>query len=78
MSEIAFFSGSGLSSLDFRVFQRHTQFETGDGPVAKALGCDDSLVQRVWRDNGLKPHRIKHFKVSHAPQFAEKLVDIVG
>ena len=33
MPEIAFFSGSGLSSLDFRVFQRHTQFETGDGPV---------------------------------------------
>jgi transposase len=46
--------------------------------LAKALGCDDTLVQRVWRDNGLKPHRIKSFKVSNDPQFAEKLVEIVG
>ena len=46
--------------------------------LAKALGCSDSLVQRVWRDNGLKPHRIKTFKVSNDPRFAEKLVDIVG
>jgi len=43
--------------------------------LAKALGCDDTLVQRVWRDNGLKPHRTKGFK---DPKFAEKLVDIVG
>ncbi len=46
--------------------------------LAKALGCDDTLVQRVWRDNGLKPHRIKSFKVSNDPKFAEKLVDVVG
>jgi transposase len=46
--------------------------------LAKALGCSDSLVQRVWHDNGLKPHRIKNFKVSNDPQFAEKLVDVVG
>ncbi len=37
-----------------------------------------SLVQRVWKDNGLAPHRAKTFKVSNAPKFAEKLVDIVG
>jgi transposase len=46
--------------------------------LAQALGCSDSLVQRVWRDNGLRPHRTKTFKVSNDPQFAEKLVDIVG
>lgn len=46
--------------------------------LARALGCSDSLVHRVWRDNGLKPHRTKTFKVSKDPQFAEKLVDIVG
>lgn len=46
--------------------------------LAKALGCDDTLVQRVWRDNGLKPHRTKGFKVSNDPKFAEKLVDVVG
>jgi transposase len=46
--------------------------------LAKALGCSDTLVQRVWHDNGLKPHRIKSFKVSNDPRFAEKLVDVVG
>jgi transposase len=46
--------------------------------LAKALGCSDSLVQRVWRDNGLRPHRTRTFKVSNDPRFAEKLVDVVG
>jgi transposase len=46
--------------------------------LAKALGCSDTLVQRVWRDHGLKPHRVKSFKVSNDPRFAEKLVDVVG
>jgi hypothetical protein len=36
------------------------------------------MVQRVWRDNGLKPHLTKKFKVSNDPRFAEKLVDVVG
>ena len=42
------------------------------------MGCVPSLVQRVWKDNGLAPHRVKTFKVSNDPKFAEKLVDIVG
>jgi transposase len=46
--------------------------------MAKALGVSKDTVQRVWRDNGLKPHRTKGFKVSNDPKFAEKLVDIVG
>ncbi len=46
--------------------------------MAAASGVSKSTVQRVWRDNGLKPHRIKSFKVSNDPRFAEKLVDVVG
>lgn len=46
--------------------------------LAKTLGCSATLVHRVWQDNGLKPHRIKSFKVSNDPRFAEKLVDVVG
>jgi transposase len=46
--------------------------------LAAALGCHHLLVQRVWRDNRLKPHRTKGFKVSNDPRFAEKLVDVVG
>jgi transposase len=46
--------------------------------LARALGCSDTLVHRVWKDNGLKPHRTKPFKVSNDPQFVGKLVDVVG
>lgn len=46
--------------------------------MAEALGVSKDTVRRVWHDNGLKPHRIKSFKVSNDPRFAEKLVDIVG
>ena len=46
--------------------------------LAKAVGVSKDTVQRVWRDNGLKPHRTKGFKVSNDPRFAEKLVEIVG
>jgi transposase len=46
--------------------------------MARAVGVSHSTVQRVWRDNGLKPHLTKTFKVSNDPNFAEKLVDVVG
>jgi transposase len=46
--------------------------------MAAALDVSKSTVQRVWRDNGLKPHQIKTFKVSNDPQFVSKLVDVVG
>jgi transposase len=46
--------------------------------MARAVGVSKETVRRVWRDNGLKPHRIKSFKVSNDPRFAEKLVDVVG
>jgi len=36
------------------------------------------MVQRVWRASGLKPHRVKTFKVSNDPHFAAKVVDVVG
>jgi transposase len=46
--------------------------------LAKALGTNRSMVNRVWRANGLKPHLCRTFKVSNDPNFAEKLVDVVG
>lgn len=46
--------------------------------MASAVGVSYSTVQRVWRDNGLKPHLAKTFKVSNDPRFVEKLVDVVG
>ncbi len=46
--------------------------------MAAAVGVSKDTVRRVWRDNGLKPHRVKMFKVSRDPKFAEKRVDVVG
>ena len=31
-----------------------------------------SVVGRIWRAHGLKPHRVKTFKLSNDPRFAEK------
>jgi transposase len=46
--------------------------------MAKAVGISPSSVGRIWREAGLKPHRIDTFKVSNDPQFEEKVVDVVG
>ena len=34
--------------------------------------------QRVWAGAGLKPHLVRTFKVSNDPNFAAKVVDVVG
>ena len=46
--------------------------------MAKRAGVSPSSVGRVWAAHGLKPHRIKTFKLSNDKQFKEKLEDIVG
>ena len=46
--------------------------------LAKHLGIDKSMVQRVWKAHNLQPHRVETFKLSNDPQFIEKLVDVVG
>jgi transposase len=35
-------------------------------------------VRQIWEAADLKPHRIKTFKISNDPHFADKVVDIVG
>jgi transposase len=46
--------------------------------LAEHLEVSPSMVQRVWKANGLAPHRIKTFKLSNDKHFVEKLVDVVG
>src|SRR6266545_2375843 len=46
--------------------------------MAKAVGISVSLVQRIWRAHGLKPHQVRQFKLSNDPAFAAKLKDVVG
>ncbi len=35
-------------------------------------------VRQIWKAADLRPHRLKTFKISNDPQFAEKVVDIIG
>src|SRR5881296_2899447 len=46
--------------------------------MARAAGVSEATVRRIWRAHGLKPHRVRSFKLSNDPQFAEKLEEIVG
>ena len=46
--------------------------------MAKAVGVSISSVQRIWKAHGLRPHRMRAFKLSNDPKFAEKLKDVVG
>lgn len=46
--------------------------------MAKAAGISLSSVQRIWTAHKLQPHRVRSFKRSRDPEFAAKLVDIVG
>ena len=46
--------------------------------LAAVAGVSDITIQRTWVAHGLKPHRVRRFKVSRDPQFVEKLDDIVG
>lgn len=46
--------------------------------LARELGTNRSMVNRVWQANGLKPHLVRTFKLSNDPHFVEKLVDVVG
>jgi hypothetical protein len=41
-------------------------------------GVSASTVGRIWRAHGLKPHRVKNFKLSTDPRFGEKLEDVVS
>jgi len=46
--------------------------------LARAVGLSHTSVQRIWAAHGLKPHRVRSFKLSNDKRFAEKLDDIVG
>src|ERR1700712_1483552 len=46
--------------------------------MAKAVGVSLRSVQRIWDAHHLQPHRLRTFKRSNDPAFAEKVEDIVG
>jgi transposase len=46
--------------------------------LAKVHGVSHATVARIWDAHGLKPHRVRPFKLSKDKQFVEKLTDVVG
>ena len=46
--------------------------------MAKVVGISLRAVQRIWEAHKLQPHRIRTFKRSGDPAFADKVADIVG
>jgi transposase len=46
--------------------------------MARAQGTSEATVRRVWREHGIKPHRVRSFKLSNDKHFVEKLEDVVG
>jgi len=46
--------------------------------MAKAAGISPSSVRRMWKGHGLQPHRVRAFKISNDPKFADKLKEVVG
>lgn len=46
--------------------------------MAKYAGVTQWQVRQVWAAADLRPHRLRTFKISNDPQFAEKVIDVVG
>ncbi len=46
--------------------------------MAARTGISVTTIQRIWREAGLKPHRVETFKFSTDPDLVAKVRDVVG
>src|SRR6202045_1204625 len=46
--------------------------------LATSLGVSKDAVHRVWKEAGLKPHRLERYLASDDPEFESKAADIIG
>ena len=46
--------------------------------LASALGISKDLVYRIWREAGVKPHRLDRYMASNDPDFEAKAADILA
>ena len=58
--------------------QAHAATHWTAAAMAAAVGISPSSVRRIWAGQGLQPHRVRTFKLSNDPKFADKLKDVVG
>src|ERR1700687_2101360 len=62
-----------------------TRKKPGDGSthwscrkLATVPGVSKDAVHRVWKEAGLKPHRLERYMASDDPEFEAKAADIIG
>ena len=46
--------------------------------MAKHADATPYQVRKIWKAVDLQPHRLRTFKISNDPDFAEKVIDVVG
>jgi hypothetical protein len=46
--------------------------------LARETGVDHSTVARIWKHDGIKPHRLETFKFSADPELGAKVTDVIG
>src|SRR5204862_7763078 len=46
--------------------------------LAATLSVSKDAVHRVWKEAGLKPHRLERYLASHDPEFESKAADILA
>ncbi len=46
--------------------------------MAQAAGISEKSMRRIWKTQGLQPHRVATYKLSDDPQFAEKQKGYAG
>ena len=46
--------------------------------LAAVVGVSKDMVHRVWREAGLKPHRLERYLASDDPDFESKAADVIG
>ena len=46
--------------------------------LAVAIHVSKDMVHRVWREAGLKPHRLERYLASDDPDFERKAADVIG
>lgn len=62
---------TGLSHWSSRELARYLRRSCG-------ISVSHAFIATIWREAGLAPYRQGTFKLSNDPQFAEKVVDVVG
>ena len=46
--------------------------------LAATIHVSKDMVHRVWREAGLKPHRLERYMASDDPDFERKAADVIG